>query len=133
MAKHIYIAKQAKGLNFRVTVGDKDVTIQFENGQYSTDNDEVASEIDSAIANSTVGRFCVKADRAAALQMAAQHQAMLKRTGAMKGGVTAAAMKEASEVQKQERDAELNDAGDHLKEQFEIGRASCRQRVSSPV
>lgn len=119
MAKHIYVARQAKGLKFRVTVDDKDVIIKFENGQYSTDDDELAAVIDEAVKKPAVGRFCQKADRAAALQMAAQHQAMLKRTGAMKGGVTAGAMKVASEAEKQMRDAELNQIDPTLKDQFD--------------
>ena len=118
MAKHIYIAKQAKGLKFRVTVGDKDVTIKFENGQYSTDDDELAQAIDDVMKISTIGRFCQKADKAAALQMAAQHQAMLKRTGAFKGGVTASAIKDAGDAEKQRRDKELLASGSNLKDQF---------------
>lgn len=110
MAKHIYIAKQAKGLKFRVTVKDKDVMVRLEHGQFSTDDDELAKEIDKALATSSVGRFCRKADKTAAEALAKRHQDMLSRTGAMKGGVTASALKAAAEIEKQQRDAELQAA-----------------------
>lgn len=119
MAKHIYIAKQAKGLKFRVTVDDKDVVVRFKDGQFSTEDDELAAQIDAALQKSTIRRFCQKADRTAALKLAAEHQAMLKRTGAHKGGITAGAMKDAMNTELNRRDAELHDAaGDSIKEQF---------------
>ena len=118
MAKHIYVAKNAKGLKFRVTVNDKDVVVKFENGQYSTDDDDLAEQIDYALAHG-IGRHARNADRSAALAMAAQHQAMLKRTGAQKGGVTAGSIKDSMNTAMQERDVQLqNEAGSTIKDEF---------------
>ena len=118
MAKHTYIAKNAKGLKFRVTVSDKDVVVKFENGQFSTDDNDLAAEIDAALSGG-IGRHARKADRSAALAMAAQHQAMMKRTGAQKGGVTAGAIKDSMNTAMQERDVQLqSEAGDHIKDKF---------------
>ena len=119
MAKHIYIAKQVKGLNFEVLVGDKEVVIQFENDQFTTDDDELAKVIDHVMENSGISRFCRKADRGAAEALARRHAEMMKNTGAHKGGVTAGAAKAAMNTELQQRDIELQKAGgDHIKEVF---------------
>lgn len=109
--KHIFIAKQAKGLNFYLACGDKEVAVKFINGQFSTDDDELAKAIENAIATTAVGRFARKVDREAAEVLARKHAEHMRRTGAHKGGVTSIAMQEALNTEMQQRDAELRQQG----------------------
>ena len=113
MANHVYVASRAKGFNFTVVMEDKKGKetrrrVVFEHRQFQTDDDALAAAIDEAIAEYPgISRNVRKADKAAAEELAIQHAAELKRTGAVKGGVTAEAAKMAMDTSLAQRDIEL--------------------------
>lgn len=108
MKKHVYVAEQNKGFNFTVEVGDKRMHVRFVNSQFTTDDDALAEAIDDLRGvNPGIARRCRKADKAAAEKLAREHRAMLSRTGAVKGGVTAEATRKAMDIALGERDIEL--------------------------
>lgn len=118
MAKHVYVAKHASGLNFTVVLkeedSDKEVRqhVRFTNGQFQTDDDKLATAIDKLLeTNQAIRIRCQKADKAAAEQMALQHKARLATTGAHKGGVTADAIKQSMNTHMQDREAQLQAEG----------------------
>lgn len=115
--EHVYVAERASGFNFTVVMEDKKGKetrrrVRFEKGQFKTDDDKLAAAIDELLAeNAGIRRNCRKTDRAAAQRLAEQHMAMLKRTGATKGGVTAEAARHAMDTTLAERDLELRSKG----------------------
>ena len=131
MTTHVYIADQAKGFNFTVILDaeDKDkakrVQVRFSDGQFKTDDDKLAEAIDALREiNHGIARRCRKADEAAAEKMARKHRAMMERTGAIKGGVTADAAKRAMDTSLAERDFELRpekpDANEFAKDNLQL-------------
>ncbi len=108
MSTHVYIAEQSKGLNFTVEVEDEKVRVRFVDGQFKTDDGKLAKAIDRLRKkNPGIKRRCRKADIEAAEKMAREHRQMLARTGAMKGGITADAIKRSMSTALEERDIEL--------------------------
>lgn len=112
MANHIYVADHAKGFRTRLTIGKddsaEDVLIQFEDGQYKTDNDEIAEQLDLAITKGKLARFCRKVDRAAAEQLAAEFMARKQRSGGVKGQISALSAQKAMTNEIAQRDAVLS-------------------------
>jgi len=112
MAKHIYIAKAA---GFSTNAIDEDgnrTRVKFEEGQFQTDDDSIAEQLDNAIAKKGLARHITKVDRAAAEALVAKHRAGMKAQGAMHGSVTALAASEAMKQSMANRDAELKKAVD---------------------
>ena len=114
MKKHVYVAEQNKGFNFTVEVDvpNKDkakrVHVRFVDGQFTTDDDALAGAIDALRGiNPGIARRCRKADKEAAEKLARAHRALLSRTGAVKGGVTAEATRKAMDIALGERDIAL--------------------------
>lgn len=105
---HIYIAERKQGFNFVVQVGDERTRVRFVDGQFKTDDAQLAKAIDKIRkTNAGIGRRCRKADKAAADKLAREHREMLKRTGAVKGGLTAEAARHAMDTTMAKRDIEL--------------------------
>ncbi len=115
--EHVYVAERASGFNFTVIFPrkkkrDKEVRVRvrFEKGQFKTDDDKLAKAIDLLLATKpSISRNCRKADQAAALKLALRHKALMDRTGAHKGSVTADATKRAMTTALEERDKELRE------------------------
>jgi len=78
--------------------------VQFSNGQYKTDDDELAAAIDLAIAQNKISRFCRKVDRAAAEKMARDYLDKQKRMGGVKGQLSALSAQKAMRTEIQHRD-----------------------------
>lgn len=115
---HTYVGSRGSGLNFTVVYTDAETDkevrhhVRLKDGQFQTDNDELAAAIDDAIKTRIAIRSrCRKADRAAAEKMALEHAQQLKATGAQKGGVSTIAMKQAMSTEQQRRDAEITASG----------------------
>lgn len=112
MAKHVYVARRATGLNFVVIMEDakgKETRrrVRFEKKQFQTDDDDLAAAIDATLdAYSNIARECYKTDKAAAEALARQHAA-LNQGGAVKGGVTAEAARSVMSTALHERDVQL--------------------------
>lgn len=118
MAKHTYVSSRNSGLNFTAVYKDAETDkeiryrVKFENGQFQTDNDDIAEAIDKLIAKvMNIRSRCKKADKAAAEKLVAEHRKQMENTGAHKGGVTSIAMQNAMSAEMQDRDAELSKAG----------------------
>ncbi len=110
MEKHLYSSGNVLSFRFRLHLndGDKDVAIKFVNGQYKTDDDEIAKVLDKQLqTNSSISRFVKKIDIAAAEKMARDHQARLNRTGAVRGQLTTDMVRQAQNTEVAQRDAEL--------------------------
>ena len=126
MAKelHVYIAPDASGLNFNQAVGDKDVFVQFIDGNYRTDDDDLAEAIDAAIKAGHLSRWVRKVDRSAAEKLARQHMAMRESTGAQTGQQTSQATANLNMLQA--RDQEMHKMGnesdvvDKLKDESDL-------------
>lgn len=104
MAKAIYTSGSAAKFYTSLTIDDKEVKVQFERGQFVTNDEAVEKALDLAIATSAVGRFVTKASEAAALAVVRQHQ---QRTGAVQGGVSAFDVHDAMRSQVAEQDAAI--------------------------
>ena len=105
---HVYIAPDASGLNFHQTVPnrDKDVFVQFIDGNYRTDDDELAAAVDADIEAGHLSRWVRKVDRAAAEQLVRDHIAAREGTGAQTGTQTSQATANLNVLQA--RDQELH-------------------------
>lgn len=125
MEKHIYVAERKQGFNFVVEVDGKRERVRFVDGQFKTDNDKLAEAIDALREiNPGIARRCRKADKAAAEKLAREHREMLKRTGAVKGGLTAEAARHSMDISLAERDLKLRnqnvDVEDFAKENLQM-------------
>jgi hypothetical protein len=114
---HIYISQQALGFKFRITITEddekKDVLIQFKNGEFKTDNAQIAERIDKLLdERHGISVYVRKVDKAAAEKLAKEHMDRLSRTGAISGGVTAGAVKKAIATDVDARDQELQKKAD---------------------
>ena len=128
MKKHVYIAERKKGFNFALVVNGKRERVRFVDGQFTTDDDDLAAAIDaSRKSNLSISRHCRKADKEAAEKLAREHRQMLARTGAIKGGVTAEATRRAMDISLGERDLALRsqnaDLDDFTKENLQMTQA----------
>lgn len=115
---HTYVGSRGSGLNFTVVYKDADTDkevrylVRLKDGQFQTDNDQIAAAIDEALAkNVTIRSRCKKADRSAAEKMAREHAEQMRNTGAQKGGVSSIMMKNAMSTEQQRRDTEIVAAG----------------------
>lgn len=104
---HVYIAPEASGLSFRQVVNeDTEVFVQFVDGNYRTDDEDLAKAIDLAIAQGHLSRWVRKVDRSAAERLVHQHIAERKATGAQSGQATTAQTAMLSQLQA--RDQEMH-------------------------
>lgn len=106
---HVYIAPDASGLNFHQAVGDKEVFIQFVDGNYRTDDNELAEAIDADIKAGHLSRWVRKVDKAAGEALVRAHIAMRAATGAQTGQSTSQSTANLNALQA--RDAELHKHG----------------------
>ena len=141
MQKHVYVADQIKGFNFTAIVEEKRVHVRFVNGQFTTDDDKLADAIDALCkGNPGIGRRCRKTDQAAAEKLAREHRARLAGTGAIKGGVTADAMKRSMDTTLQQRDTEMRkqhvDPADFVDENLQMTEKAAiiqAAKIDAPV
>lgn len=110
MAKHIYISKSAASFRFRIEVDNKDVVVKFHEGQFSTEDDNLAKAIDTALNSqgSILMQSIAKVDRAAAEKLVAKHRAANSHSGAVQGGITALMAQQSMQIDTSQRDMELN-------------------------
>lgn len=113
MSEHVYVCDKSSGFRFAVIIEDekgKETRLQivFAEGQYRTDDDKIAAEIDKMIATKLPIRQRVrKTDKAAAEALVKQLRAQQEKTGAVKGGVTSVAVQQAMQGHMHQRDQEL--------------------------
>ena len=133
MEKHVYVAEHKKGFNFVVLLNDERVRVRFVDCQFTTDDDDLAKEIDVLLkAKPAISRYCRKTDKEAAEKMARAHRAALARTGSLKGGVTAEATRRAMDTALAERDIELRSKNIDVDE-FAKADLQITEKADSPV
>ena len=72
---HKYLAPRAPSFKIRLEINEKDVPIRFENGVFTTEDDEVAKVLDETIVtSSSLGLHIRKADMQEAEALVAIHQ-----------------------------------------------------------
>lgn len=88
MADSVYITPEASGFRTFVTVGDEKVLVQFVDGNYRTDKQDVADAIDAGIAAGHLSRWVRKVDRSAGERLVQEHIKQRLESGAQSGVTT---------------------------------------------
>lgn len=130
MAEHIYVSNAA-GFKTDVELDGEREIIQFHDRCYKTDNDEIASQLDSYLSKRGAGRMFRKVDQQAALELVEQHKKLMSKSGARSGALTASAVNTLMSDSMKQREKELLD-NPGLREEFAEGGLELTETVAQP-